>query len=58
MSQGIFERKPVLFPGLGEIIKVTSAEALKPSVVHITGPLIRFSDLTCFIASLKEDPQL
>merc|ERR1719266_100114 len=27
--------------GLGEVIKLTSPEALKPSVVHITGPLIR-----------------
>ena len=27
--------------GLGELINKTSAEALKPSVVHITGPLIR-----------------
>eukprot|EP00095_Tigriopus_kingsejongensis_P007819 maker-scaffold204_size260821-snap-gene-1.47 protein:Tk07819 transcript:maker-scaffold204_size260821-snap-gene-1.47-mRNA-1 annotation:"translational activator" len=27
--------------GLGEVIVVTSPEALKPSVVHITGPLIR-----------------
>lgn len=26
---------------LGEVIRLTSAEALKPSVVHITGPLIR-----------------
>ncbi|KAH3887160.1 hypothetical protein DPMN_011176 [Dreissena polymorpha] len=26
---------------LGELINKTSAEALKPSVVHITGPLIR-----------------
>ena len=27
--------------GLGEIIRLTSVDALKPSVVHITGPLIR-----------------
>lgn len=27
--------------GLGEVIKLTNAEALKPSVVNITGPLIR-----------------
>ncbi|KAI0222671.1 eIF-2-alpha kinase activator GCN1 [Lamellibrachia satsuma] len=27
--------------GLGEVIKRTSAAALRPSVVHITGPLIR-----------------
>ena len=27
--------------GLGEVIKRTSASALRPSVVHITGPLIR-----------------
>lgn len=27
--------------GLGEVIKRTSADALKPSVVTITGPLIR-----------------
>jgi hypothetical protein len=26
---------------LGEVIRLTSAEALQPSVVHITGPLIR-----------------
>lgn len=26
---------------LGEVIKLTSAEAIQPSVVHITGPLIR-----------------
>ena len=27
--------------GLGEVINLTDEEALKPSVVHITGPLIR-----------------
>ena len=27
--------------GLGEVINLTSAESLKPTVVHITGPLIR-----------------
>lgn len=26
---------------LGEVIRLTSAPALQPSVVHITGPLIR-----------------
>jgi len=35
------EQKEAAAQGLGEVIKVTSAEALKPSVVHITGPLIR-----------------
>jgi len=38
---GTPEQKEAAVQGLGEIIKVTSAEALKPSVVHITGPLIR-----------------
>jgi len=38
---GTPEQKESAVQGLGEIIKVTSAEALKPSVVHITGPLIR-----------------
>jgi hypothetical protein len=27
--------------GLGQVIKLTSASALRPSVVSITGPLIR-----------------
>ena len=35
------EQKEAAAQGLGEVIRVTSAEALKPSVVHITGPLIR-----------------
>ena len=26
---------------LGEVIKLTTAQAIQPSVVHITGPLIR-----------------
>ena len=38
---GTPEQKEAAVQGLGEIIRVTSAEALKPSVVHITGPLIR-----------------
>jgi len=38
---GTPEQKEAAAQGLGEVIKVTSAEALKPSVVHITGPLIR-----------------
>ncbi|XP_065343673.1 stalled ribosome sensor GCN1 isoform X1 [Cloeon dipterum] len=35
------ELKEQAAQGLGEVIKLTSAEALQPSVVHITGPLIR-----------------
>jgi len=38
---GAPEHKEAAAQGLGEVIRVTSAEALKPSVVHITGPLIR-----------------
>ncbi|XP_074026538.1 lethal (3) 80Fj [Leptinotarsa decemlineata] len=35
------DEKETAAQGLGEIIKVTSASALQPSVVAITGPLIR-----------------
>jgi hypothetical protein len=38
---GLPEVKEHAAQGLGEVIKLTSAEALQPSVVHITGPLIR-----------------
>ncbi|XP_063238170.1 stalled ribosome sensor GCN1 isoform X2 [Bacillus rossius redtenbacheri] len=38
---GLPEVKEQAAQGLGEVIKLTSAEALQPSVVHITGPLIR-----------------
>jgi len=38
---GAPELKEAAAQGLGEVIRVTSVEALKPSVVHITGPLIR-----------------
>jgi len=38
---GAPELKESASQGLGEVIKVTSVDALKPSVVHITGPLIR-----------------
>ena len=35
------DEKETAAQGLGEVIKVTSAQALQPSVVAITGPLIR-----------------
>lgn len=35
------DEKEAAAQGLGEVIKLTSAPALQPSVVHITGPLIR-----------------
>nr|XP_031848654.1 eIF-2-alpha kinase activator GCN1 isoform X2 [Nomia melanderi] len=38
---GLPETKEQAAQGLGEVIKLTSASALQPSVVHITGPLIR-----------------
>lgn len=38
---GAAEMKEQAAVGLGELINLTSAEALKPSVVNITGPLIR-----------------
>ena len=38
---GVPELKEQAAKGLSEVIKVSSADALKPSVVHITGPLIR-----------------
>jgi len=38
---GAPEVKEQAAQGLGEVIKLTSAQALQPSVVHITGPLIR-----------------
>ncbi|XP_046621828.1 eIF-2-alpha kinase activator GCN1 isoform X1 [Neodiprion virginianus] len=38
---GMPEAKEQAAQGLGEVIKLTSASALQPSVVHITGPLIR-----------------
>ncbi|KAF7417549.1 hypothetical protein HZH68_000202 [Vespula germanica] len=38
---GLPEAKEQAAQGLGEVIKLTSACALQPSVVHITGPLIR-----------------
>ncbi|XP_014216178.1 eIF-2-alpha kinase activator GCN1 [Copidosoma floridanum] len=38
---GMPEAKEQAAQGLGEVIQLTSATALQPSVVHITGPLIR-----------------
>ncbi|XP_042907743.1 stalled ribosome sensor GCN1 [Parasteatoda tepidariorum] len=38
---GVSEDKEQAAQGLGEVIKLTSSDALKPSVVVITGPLIR-----------------
>lgn len=38
---GLPEEKENAAQGLGEVIQLTSAISLQPSVVHITGPLIR-----------------
>ncbi|XP_053693190.1 eIF-2-alpha kinase activator GCN1 [Sabethes cyaneus] len=38
---GLPEEKENASQGLGEVIQLTSASSLQPSVVHITGPLIR-----------------
>lgn len=38
---GLPEEKENAAQGLGEVIQLTSATSLQPSVVHITGPLIR-----------------
>lgn len=38
---GLPEAKEHAAQGLGEVIRLSSADALQPSVVHITGPLIR-----------------
>lgn len=38
---GLPEEKESAAQGLGEVIALTSAASLQPSVVHITGPLIR-----------------
>lgn len=35
------ELKEAAANGLSEVIRLTSSDALKPSVVHVTGPLIR-----------------
>ncbi|KAK0174572.1 hypothetical protein PV327_010330 [Microctonus hyperodae] len=41
LLNGMPEAKEQAAQGLGEVIRLTSASALQPSVVHITGPLIR-----------------
>lgn len=41
LLNGAPELKESSATGLSDAIKVTSPDALKPSVVHITGPLIR-----------------
>lgn len=38
---GLPEEKEAAALMLGEVINLTSAASLQPSVVHITGPLIR-----------------
>lgn len=38
---GMPDAKEQAAQGLGEVVKITSAAGLQPSVVHITGPLIR-----------------
>jgi len=38
---GSAEMKEQATVGMGELIMLSSEEALKPSVIHITGPLIR-----------------
>ena len=45
--QGPPDLKELAATGLGEVIKLTSPEALKPSVVNITGPLIRILGDRC-----------
>lgn len=52
---GTPEEKEQAAVGIGEIIKLTSPESLQPSVIHITGPLIRilgdrfaFNLIICF----------
>lgn len=50
---GAPEVKEQAAQGLGEVIRLTSAEALQPSVVHITGPLIRILGDRLAIGSFK-----
>lgn len=38
---GAPETKEAAAQGLGEVIALTTAASLQPSVIHITGPLIR-----------------